>query len=101
MHVPFTRDLPSIPLLTAGLHGTSSRFCLIRAITVYQGKIYHGGENGYAKTGIVDFPRGNTLFVCVVILRPRLTSMVMSGRLVNLTKLFLDRLRPSCTYFRQ
>ena len=37
------------------------------------------------------------MFVCVVILRPRLTSMVMSGWLVNLTKLFLDRLRPSCT----
>ena len=97
MHVPFTRDLPSIPLLTAGLHGTSSMFCLIRLITVYQGKIYHGGEQGYAKTGIADFPRGNTVFVCVVILRPRLTSMAMSGRLVNITKLFLDRLRPSCT----
>ena len=25
--------------------------------------------NGYAKTGIVDFPRGNSVFVCVVILR--------------------------------
>ena len=44
------------------------------------------------KTGIVDFPRGNSVFVCVVILRSRLTSMAMSGRLVNLTKLFLDRL---------
>ena len=64
-------------------------------------KIYHGGENGYAKTGIVDFPQENSVFVCVVVLRPRLTSMVMSGRLVNLTKLFLDRLRPSYTYFRQ
>ena len=94
MHVPFTRDLPSI-------HGTSSRFCLIRPITMFQGKIYHRGGNGYAKKHIVDFPRGNTVFVCVVILRPRLTSMVMSVRLVNLTKLFLDRLRPSCTYFRQ
>ena len=102
MHVLFSRDLPSIPLLTAGLHGTSSRFCLIRPITVYQGKSYHEGENGHTKTGIiVDFPRGNTVFVCVVILRPRLTSMVMSGRLVNLAKLFLDRPRPSCTYFRQ
>ena len=101
MHVPFTRDLPSIPLLTAGLHGTSSRFCLIRPITLYQGKNYHGGENGYAKTGIVDFPRGNTVFVFVVSLRPRLTSMAMLVRLVNLTKLFLDRLRLSCTYFRQ
>ena len=90
MHVPFTRDLPSIPLLTAGLHGTNSRFCLIRPITVYQGKIYHGGENGYAKTGIVDFPRGYTVFVYVVILRPRLTSQVMSARLVNLTKQVLD-----------
>ena len=89
MHVPFTRDLPSIPLLTAGLHDT--RFSPIRPIIVYQGKIYDGGENGYAKTGILDFPRGNTVFVCVVILRPRLISMVMSGRLVNLTKLFLDR----------
>ena len=68
---------------------------------MYQGKIYHGGENGYAKTGIVDFPHGDSVLVCVVILRPRLTSMVMAGRLVNLTKLFLDRLRPSCTYFRQ
>ena len=87
-------------LLTAGLHGTSSRFCLIRPITVYQGKNYHGGENDYAKTGTVDFPQGNSVFVCVVVLRPRLTSMVMSGRLVNLTKLFLDRLRPSCKYFR-
>ena len=101
MQVSFTRDLPSIPSLTAGLHGTRSRFCLIRPITVYQGKIYHGGENGYAKTGIVDFPQGNSVFVCVVILRPRLISMVMSGRLVNLAKLFLDRLSLSCTYFRQ
>ena len=42
-----------------------------------------GGENGYAKTGIVDFPRGNSVFVCVGVLRPRLTSMVMPGRLVN------------------
>ena len=92
---------PDIPLQTAGLHGTSSRFCLIRPITVYQGNIYFRGENGYAKTGIVDFHRGNNVFVCVAILRPRLTSMVMSGRLVNLTKLFLDRLRPSYTYFRQ
>ena len=33
-------------------------YALIRPITVYQGKNYHGGENGYAKTGIVDFPRG-------------------------------------------
>ena len=65
------------------------------------GKIYHGGENGYAKKGIVDFPQENSVFVCVVVLCPRFTSMVMSGRLVNLTKLFLDRLRPSCTYFRQ
>ena len=24
--------------------------------------------NGYAETGIVDFPRGNSVFVCVVIL---------------------------------
>ena len=37
--------------------------------TVYQRKIYPGGENGYAKTGIVDFPRGNSVFVFVVILR--------------------------------
>ena len=57
---------------------------------MYQGKIYHGGENGYAKTGIVDFPQGNSVFVCVVVvLRPRLTSMVMSGRLVYRSKLFL------------
>ena len=54
------------------------------------GKIYHGGENGYAKTGIVDFPRGNSVFICVVILRSLLTSMAMSRRLVNLTKVFLD-----------
>ena len=45
---------------------------------------------------------------CIVVLRPRLTSKVMSGRSVNLTTLFLGRLRPpkrltstSCTYFRQ
>ena len=31
---------------------------------------------------------------CVVVLRPRLTSKVMSGGSVNLTTLFLDRLRP-------
>ena len=44
---------------------------------------------------------------CVVVLRPRETSNVMSGRSVNLTILFLGRLRPptwltrtSCTYFR-
>ena len=44
----------------------------------------------------------------VVVLRPRQTSKVMSGRSVNLTTLFLGRLRPpkrltstSCTYFRQ
>ena len=66
MHVPFTRDLPSIPLLTAGLHGTSSRFRLIRTITVYQGTIYHGEENGYAKTGIVDFPE-EILCSCVLL----------------------------------
>ena len=33
------------------------------------GKNYHGGEKGYAKTGIVDFPRVNSVFVYVVILR--------------------------------
>ena len=49
-------------------------------ITVYQGNIYHGGENGYAKTGIVDSPQGNSVFVCVVVLRPRLTPMVWSCR---------------------
>ena len=45
---------------------------------------------------------------CIVVLRPRETSKVMSGRSVNLTTLFLGRLRPpkrltstSCTYFRQ
>ena len=45
---------------------------------------------------------------CIVVLRPLLTSKVMSGRSVNLTTLFLGRLRPpkrltstSCTYFRQ
>ena len=45
---------------------------------------------------------------CVVVLRPRYTSKVMSGQSVNLTTLFLGRLRPpkrltstSCTYFRQ
>ena len=47
---------------------------------MYQGKIYHGGENGYTKTGKVDFSRGNSVFVCVVISRPRLISIVMSGR---------------------
>ena len=52
-----------------------------RPITVYQGKIYDRGEKGYAMTGIVDFPQGNSVFVCVVVLRPRLTSMVNSGRL--------------------
>ena len=77
----FGRWRPDIPLLTAGLHGTSSRFCLIRPITVYQGKIYDRGEKGCAMTGIVDFPQGNSVFVCVVVLRPRVTSMVMSGRL--------------------
>ena len=46
--------------------------------------------------------------VVVVVLHPRLTSKVMSGRSVNLTTLFLGRLRPpkrltstSCTYFRR
>ena len=45
---------------------------------------------------------------CIVVLRPRCTSKVMSGRSVNLTTLFLGRLRPPkrltstlCTYFRQ
>ena len=45
---------------------------------------------------------------CIVVLRPRYTSKVMSGRSVNLTTLFLGRLRPpkrltstSCTYIRQ
>ena len=44
---------------------------------------------------------------CLVVLRPRWTSKVMSGRSVNLITLFLVRLRPSkrltstsCTYFR-
>ena len=41
---------------------------------------------------VVDFPRGNSVFVCVGVLRARLTSMVMSGRLVNQTKLFLEGL---------
>ena len=52
--------------------------------------------NGYAKTSIV------VVCSCVLLFYVNgLTSMAMSGRLVNLTKLFLDRLRPSCTYFRQ
>ena len=34
------------------------------------------------------------LFSCFDALRPQRTVMVMSGRLVNLTTLFLDRLRP-------
>ena len=45
---------------------------------------------------------------CVVVLHSRKTSKVMSRRSVNLTTLFLGRLRPpkrltstSCTYFRQ
>ena len=45
---------------------------------------------------------------CIVVLRPRQTSKVMSGWSVNLTTLFMGRLRPpkrltstSCTYFRQ
>ena len=45
---------------------------------------------------------------CVVVLRPRYTAEVMSRWSVNLTTLFLGRLRPpkwltstSCTYFRQ
>ena len=27
-----------------------------------QGKFHYGGENGYAKTCIADFPRGNSHF---------------------------------------
>ena len=96
MHVPFTTDLPSIPLLTAGL---LKGFARSELSPCTREKFTMG--DGYAKTGIVEFPLENTVFVCVVVLRPRLTSMVISGRLVNLTKLFLDRLRPSCTYFRQ
>ena len=47
---------------------------------------------------------------CVLVLCPRSTCKVMSGRSINLTTLFLGRLRPpkrlhvtsaSCTYFRQ
>ena len=45
---------------------------------------------------------------CIIVLRPRLTSKVMSGRSFNLITLFLGRLRPpkrltstSCTYFCQ
>ena len=52
--------------------------------------------------------RTNSGCCCFVILRPRLTAEVMSGRSVNLTTLFLGRLRPpkrltgtSCTYFGQ
>ena len=48
------------------------------------------------------------IIVVVVVLRPRSPSKVMSGRSVNLTTLFLGRLRPpkpltstSCTYFPQ
>ena len=51
---------------------------------------------------------GRRLDIVVVVLHPRLTSKVMSGRSVNLTTLFLGRLRPpkwltstSCTYFRR
>ena len=35
---------------------------------------------------------------CIVVLRLRLTSKVMSGRSVNLTTLFLSRLRPSVIF---
>ena len=57
-----------------------------------------------------DFMQANRLMLLLLyfVLRPRLTSKVMSGRSVNLTTLFLGRLRPhmrltstSCTYFRQ
>ena len=36
---------------------------------------------------------------CDVVLRSQLTSKVMSGRSVNLTTLFLGRLRPLSGYF--
>ena len=45
------------------------------------------------------------LFVCFVALRPKSTAMVIAGRSVHLTTLFLGRLDKwltsnSCTYFR-
>ena len=39
--------------------------------------------------------------MCVVVLRPRWASVVVSGRSVDLTRLFMDRLWPSCTFFRR
>ena len=51
---------------------------------------------------------GTCCCCCCVVLSPRLTSKVISGRSVNLTTLFLGRLRPPtrltstlCSYFRQ
>ena len=48
------------------------------------------------------------MLFCFVVLRPLLTATVMSGRSVNLTTLFLGRLRPPkqltstlCIYFHQ
>ena len=63
-------------------------------------------------TETIPFPAENIACdcccCCIFVLRPRLTSKVMSGRSVNLSTLFLGRLRPpkrlistSCTYFRQ
>ena len=34
-------------------------------------------------------------YCCLIALRPRLTTMVITGRSVNLTTLFLGRLKPS------
>ena len=66
------------------------------------------GETLKVKGSYIDYIDQIFCCCCIVVLRPRYISKVMSGRSVNLTTLFLGRLRPpkrltstSCTYFRQ
>ena len=81
-------------------------------ITVGQGPtaLVVGAGGGCLDVFALIYPFLSSIWLvgCIAVLGPRQTSKVMSGRSVNLTTLFLGRLRPpkrvtstSCTYFRQ
>ena len=69
----------------------------------YQTRVMCNGEKEKCEAGVGGWSCQNLLshvapcykcYSCCIVLRPRLTSKVMSGRSVNLTTLFLGRLRP-------
>ena len=81
-------------------------------ITTVNDRLAEGSRTMFQRDGFI-YPTLHKILImicccCIVVLRPRQTSKVMSGRSVNLTTLFLGRIRPpkrltstSCTYFRQ